>query len=229
MVIFEDAQWYDPTTLDTLGRIVERIVDLNVLVIVTYRLEFSPPWAHQAHVTMSTIGRIDRRQASAVASRVAGGKALPDEVVDAIVARTDGVPLFVEELTKTVLEGDFMTEEDDRYVLAGELPSLAIPTTLHDSLMARFDRYPTVKEVAQVGAVIGRKFSFEVLAAVSTPQEFELHSALSQLVDSGLIFRRGGATGGGLCLQACLGPGTSPTPRCSNGGVRNCTAPSRAP
>lgn len=191
LVIFEDAQWYDPTTLDTLGRIVERIVDLNVLVIVTYRLEFSPPWADHAHVAMSTIGRLDRRQASVVTSRVAGGKALPDEVVDEIVARTDGVPLFVEELTKTVLEGDFLTEEDDRFVLAGEFPSLAIPTTLHDSLMARFDRYPTVKEVAQVGAVIGRKFSFEVLAAVSSLQEFELHGALSQLVDAGLIFRRG--------------------------------------
>jgi class 3 adenylate cyclase/predicted ATPase len=191
LVIFEDAQWYDPTTLDTLGRIVERIVDLNVLVIVTYRLEFSPPWADHAHVTMSTIGRLDQRQASAVTSRVAGGKALPDEVVNEIVARTDGVPLFVEELTKTVLEGGFLTEEDDRFVLAGELPSLAIPTTLHDSLMARFDRYPTVKEVAQVGAVIGRKFSYEVLAAVSSLQEFELNSALSQLVDAGLVFRRG--------------------------------------
>jgi predicted ATPase len=138
-----------------------------------------------------SLSRLTRRHGQALVDEVTGGKALPDEMLDQILAKTDGVPLFVEELTKTVLESGLLTDAGDHYALAGPLVPLAIPATLHDSLMARLDRLASVKEVAQAGAVIGREFSHELLAAVSHLPEDELRESLNQLVASELVFRRG--------------------------------------
>ena len=140
---------------------------------------------------MLALSRLDRRDRTALVAQIAGGKALPDEVVDQIVDRTDGVPLFIEELTKSVLESGLLREEADRYVLDGALPPFAIPTTLHNSLMARLDRLASVRQVAQIGAAIGREFSYALLRAVSRLPEDELQAALARLVASELVFQRG--------------------------------------
>ena len=160
-------------------------------MLITFRPEFQPPWTGQAHVTTLTMSRLGRRQGADLVARVTGEKPLPAEIVEQIVARTDGVPLFVEELTKTILESGLLADAGDRYELSGPLPPLAIPATLHDSLMARLDRLAPVKEVAQTAAVIGREFSHELLAALSPLPEDKLGEALDQLVASELIFRRG--------------------------------------
>jgi predicted ATPase len=162
-----------------------------VLLIVTARPEFAPTWASHAHVMMHPLSRLGRREGSAMIERLAGGRALPREVVDQIIARTDGVPLFIEELTKAILESGALQREGERYVLTAAVPSLAIPTTLHASLMARLDRLAPVRRVAEVGAVIGREFSHELIAAVSEWPESDLNDALQQLVSSELIYRRG--------------------------------------
>jgi predicted ATPase len=191
LALYEDVHWIDPSTLELLGLAVERIRELPVLALITFRPEFQPPWTGQAHVTTLTMSRLGRRQGADLVTRVTGDKPLPAEIVEQIVARTDGVPLFVEELTKTVLESGLLTDVGDHYELSGPLPRLAIPTTLHDSLMARLDRLAPVKEVAQIGAVIGREFSHELLAAVASMSASQLGNALEQLVNSELVFRRG--------------------------------------
>ena len=191
LALYEDVHWIDPSTLELLSTVIERVRQLPVLVLITFRPEFQPPWTGHAHVTALTMGRLGRRQGADLVARVTGDKPLPAAVVEQIVAHTDGVPLFVEELTKTVLESGLLKDAGDQYELAGPLPPLAIPTTLHDSLMARLDRLAPVKEVAQIGAVIGRKFSHELLAAVSPLSAAELDTALEQLVSSELVFRRG--------------------------------------
>jgi class 3 adenylate cyclase/predicted ATPase len=191
LAIYEDVHWIDPSTLELLGLVIERIRQLPVLVLITYRPEFQPTWSGQGHVTGLTMGRLGRRQGADLVARVTGEKPLPGEIVDRIVERTDGVPLFVEELTKAVLESGLLSDAGDRYELPGSLPPLAIPTTLHDSLMARLDRLAPVKEVAQIGAVIGREFSHALLAAVAPVSANQLGDALDQLVNSELVFRRG--------------------------------------
>jgi class 3 adenylate cyclase/predicted ATPase len=193
LALYEDVHWIDPTTLELLGMVIERIRQLPVLALITFRPEFQPPWTGQAHVTMLTMGRLGRRQGADLVARVTGDKPLPAAIVEQIVARTDGVPLFVEELTKAVLESGLLRDAGDRYELSGPLPPLAIPATLHDSLMARLDRLAPVKEVAQIGAVIGREFSHELLAAVTDWTKQQLHAALDELVSSELVFRRGTA------------------------------------
>ena len=177
--------------MELLDLLVERVRDLAVLVVLTYRPEFSPRWSGQAHVTALTMNRLGRRQGAAMVGRVTGGRRLPEAVLKQIVARADGVPLFVEELTKTVLESGLLHDVGDRFELSGPLPPLAIPTTLHDSLMARLGRLAPAKQVAQIGATIGREFSHQLLAAVAPLAEPELTSALDQLVAAELIFRRG--------------------------------------
>ena len=191
LALCEDAHWIDPSTLELLGLVIERIPQLRVLALITFRPEFQPPWTGYAHVTTLTMSRLGRRQGADLVARVSGGKPLPPEIVEQIVARTDGVPLFVEELTKTVLESGLLADAGDHYELTGPLPPLAIPTTLHDSLMARLDRLGPVKEVAQIGAVIGREFSYELLAAVAPMSANRLNDALEQLVNSELVFGRG--------------------------------------
>src|SRR4051794_24693721 len=160
------------------------------MALVTYRPGFAPPWGGHGHLTSLSLGRLGRRQGGAMVEQVTGGRALPAEVLAAILDRTDGVPLFVEELTKTVLESGLLREEGG-YALAGSLPVLAIPSTLQDSLMARLDRLAPVREVAQVAACIGREFSRELLAAVAGLGENQLGDALGGLVETGLVFPRG--------------------------------------
>jgi class 3 adenylate cyclase/predicted ATPase len=191
LMVFEDAHWIDPTSRELLDLIVERVRTLPVLLLVTFRPEFQPPWSGHPQVSMLALNRLDRRDRIALATQIAGGKALPDEVVEQIADRTDGVPLFVEELTKNVLESGLLREERDRYVLDSALPPLAIPTSLHASLMARLDRLASVRHVAQIGAAIGREFSYALLRAVSRFPEDELQAALARLVASELAFQRG--------------------------------------
>jgi class 3 adenylate cyclase/tetratricopeptide (TPR) repeat protein len=191
LVVFEDAHWIDPTSLELLGLTVRRVPQLRVLLLITARPEFTPPWPGHAHMTTVALTRLSRRHGAALVERVTTGKTLPEEVMDQILARTDGVPLFVEELTKTVLESGLLRERDGHYVLDRPLPSLAIPTTLHASLMARLDRLPAVKEVAQIGAAIGREFSYELLNVVAGLPKEKLDKALGQLVRSELVFCRG--------------------------------------
>ena len=191
VMVFEDAHWIDPTSRELLDLTVERIGSLRVLLIVTFRPEFQPPWTGQPHVTMLALNRLDWRQRIALVERIAGGKALPDEVIHQIADRADGVPLFVEELTKSVLESGLLREAADRYMLDAALPPLAIPTTLHASVLARLDRLASVRLVAQIGAAIGREFSFALVRAVSHLGEDELQSALGRLVASELVFQRG--------------------------------------
>jgi class 3 adenylate cyclase/predicted ATPase len=189
--LIEDAHWVDPTTRELIGLCLERIRDARVFVLITFRPEFSPLWGHLPHVTALTLNRLARRQCAQLVEYLCGGKPLPAEVLDQIVAKTDGVPLFIEELTKAVLEVGLLAEHDDRYVLTGPLPPLAIPATLQDSLMARLDRLSPVKEVAQVGSAIGREFSYSLLAAVAPMPAGELDQALAQLVAAELVFVRG--------------------------------------
>jgi class 3 adenylate cyclase/predicted ATPase len=191
MMVFEDVHWIDPTSRELLDLTVERMRTLPVLLIVTFRPEFQPPWTGQPQVTMLALNRLDRRDRSALVAQITGGRALPEEVIEQIVDRTDGVPLFVEELTKSVLESGVLHEEADRYVLDRALPSFAIPTTLHASLLARLDRLAPVRLVAQIGAAIGRQFPFAVLRTVSRLPEDELQTSLARLVASGLILQRG--------------------------------------
>jgi class 3 adenylate cyclase/predicted ATPase len=191
VMVFEDAQWIDPTSRELLDLAVEHVRSLPVLLIVTFRPEFQPPWTGQPQVSMLALNRLDRRDRTALVAQIAGGKTLPADVIDQIVDRADGVPLFVEELTKSVLESDLLREEANHYVLDRALPPFAIPTTLHASLLARLDRLASVRLVAQIGAAIGREFSYALLRAVSRLAEDELQAALARLVASELVFQRG--------------------------------------
>jgi predicted ATPase/class 3 adenylate cyclase len=191
LMVFEDAHWIDPTSRELLDLTVERVCNLPVLLIITFRSEFQPPWIGQPQVTMLALNRLGGQEAASLVQSVAGGKRLPGEILDQIVERTDGIPLFIEELTKTVLEGGLLRENDGSFVVAGPILPLNIPSSLQASLMARLDRLAPVREVAQIGAAIGRQFSFELLAAVARRNHAQLTDALDQLVAAGLVFRRG--------------------------------------
>lgn len=191
LMIFEDVHWIDPTTQEALDVIVPAIAGQRVLVLITYRPEHKPLWSGLAHVTVLALTRLARKQAAVVIQKVAGGNSLPKEVVDQIIVKTDGVPLFVEELTKAVLESGLIKAADNGYSLVGPLTELAIPSTLRDSLMARLDRLGSVREVAQIGACIGRQFSRDLLALVSPLGAAALEDALRQLVAAELVFRTG--------------------------------------
>jgi class 3 adenylate cyclase/predicted ATPase len=190
LMIFEDAHWTDPTSLEVIGRTVDRIKTLPVLLIVTFRPEFDAPWVGQSHVTSLTLNRLGEREAAAIIARLVGNKALPADVLAEIVERTDGIPLFVEEMTKAVLEAE-SEGAARRTVAAVPSSALAVPASLHASLMARLDRLGPAKEVAQIGSAIGREFSHVLLAAVARKSELELTSALDRLIQAGLLFRQG--------------------------------------
>jgi len=190
LMIVEDAHWVDPTSLEVFGRTVERIKTLPVLLIVTFRPEFNPPWVGQSRVTSVTLNRLGEREAAAIITHLVGNKDLPTDVMADIVERTDGIPLFVEEMTKAVLEAE--SEGEARRTAAGvPSPALAVPASLHASLMARLDRLGPAKEIAQIGAAIGREFSHALLAAVVRKPEVELGSGLDRLIAAGLLFRQG--------------------------------------
>ena len=190
LMIFEDVHWIDPTSLEAVGRTVDRLRTLGVLLIVTYRPEFEPPWIGRPYVTALTLNRLGEREIAAMIDRVTGNKALPESIRQDIIERTDGVPLFVEEMTKAVLEAE-SEGEAQQTAAAVPSPALAVPASLHASLMARLDRLGPAKEVAQIGAAIGREFSHALLAAVVRKPEAELQSALDRLIAAGLLFRQG--------------------------------------
>ena len=190
LMIFEDVQWIDPTSLEALGRAVDQIRSVRLLLIMTFRPEFDPPWIGSPHVTALTINRLGRRDIEAMISRVVGDKLLPPSIQQDIIERTDGIPLFVEEMTKAVLEAE-SEGAAEHVVTAVPSPALAVPSSLHASLMARLDRLGPAKELAQIGAAIGREFSHALLAAVVRKPEGELESALDRLIAAGLLFRQG--------------------------------------
>jgi predicted ATPase len=191
LTIYEDVQWIDPTTLEVLALTVERAHHMRLLLLISARPEFTPPWPGYAHVTTVSLTRLSRREGTMLIIGVAQGRALPEEVTNQILVRTDGVPLFIEELTKAVLESGLLRKRERDYVLDGPLPPVAIPTTLHASLMARLDRLTSVRQVAQVGAALGRQFSHELLHAAAEMPERPLSDALEQLVRAELLFQRG--------------------------------------
>src|SRR5713101_2695534 len=191
LLSFEDAQWADATSLELLDLTVERVRRLPVLALFTFRPEFEPPWAGLPNVGTLTLGRLDRDDVENMVARVTGWRVLPAEVMKQIVAKTDGNPLFVEELTKAVLEAGILVENHDGYRLDGPLPPLAIPATLQDSLMARLDRLAPVREIAQIGAAIGREFSYSLARALVGRDERALKHGLAQLEHAELVFRRG--------------------------------------
>ena len=191
LLVLEDAHWIDPTTLELITRTIDQLQRWPVLLIVTFRPEFEVPWRHCPHVTALALDRLGQSHVVAMIDSLTDGKLLPANVRDEIIAKTDGVPLFVEELTKTVLGSGLVEEAADRYVLRGPLPPLAIPATLHDSLLARLDHLASVREIAQLGAVIGREFSYELLDAVAPVHGEALEDALGQLTKAELIFARG--------------------------------------
>ena len=189
LAIFEDLHWVDPTTLEFLERTVNQIGEARVLIIVTGRPEFVAPWSSISNNTTLTLNRLDRESAKRLITKIAGGKSLPDSLVNIITDKTDCVPLFIEELTKTVLEADYLEADGDQYQFT--LPSRLVPNTLRDSLMARLDRMTSVKEITQTAAVIGRVFSYEMLAEISDMSESLLQNSLQEAQDAGLIHRRG--------------------------------------
>ena len=191
LFVMEDLHWVDPTTLEFLTLLVDQGPTARILALWTFRPDFIPPWTGRSHLTQVTLPRLSRQQATEMTDRVAHGKALPAEVVAQVVAKTDGVPLFVEELTKMVLESSLLQEEEERYALTGPLPPLAIPATLHDSLMARLDRLATVKSLAQLGATLGREFAYVLLQAVSPWDEETMQRGLHQLVEAEFLYQRG--------------------------------------
>jgi predicted ATPase len=216
LMVFEDVHWIDPTSRELLDLAVERVRSLPVLLIVTFRPEFQPPWIGQPRVTMLALNRLDWRDRVSLVAQIAG-KTLPEIMIEQTADRTDGVPLFVEELTKSVLESGLPREETKRYTLDGALPPFTIPTTLYASLLARLDRPGSVRLVAQTGAAIGREFPYALLRAVSDLPEDELQTGLAGLAASEGVPARD-AAGSGLQLQACAGTGRGarqPAAQCS--------------
>jgi predicted ATPase len=191
LFVMEDLHWIDPTTLEFLSLLVDQGPTARILVLLTFRPDFPLPWMGRSHLTQVTLPRLPRRLAAEMMGQVVHGKALPTEVVEQVVAKTDGVPLFVEELTKMVLESGLLQEREDRYELTGPLPPLAIPATLHDSLMARLDRLAMVKGLAQLGATLGREFSYELLQAVAPWDEATVRRGLHQLVAAEFLYQQG--------------------------------------
>jgi class 3 adenylate cyclase/predicted ATPase len=191
LVVYEDVHWIDPTSLDLLDRIVDRVAALRVLLIITFRPEFEPSWTGRSHVTLISLGRLPHRQRAEMVMRLTGGKALPREIAERIIERTDGVPLFIEELTKTVIESGMLTDVGDRFEARGPVPRFAIPTSLQASLLARLDRLAPVREMAQIGSALGRSFSHELISAVAAMPQQQVDVALAQLVRAELVFQRG--------------------------------------
>ena len=191
LVLFEDMHWADPTSRELWDLVVARIASLPVLAVITFRPEFDPPWGDYGNVTALSLNRLGRRHSAAMVVNQCDGKNLPAALLDQILDQADGIPLFLEELTTAVLSSDLVEDAGESYALTAPLGSLSIPATLQDSLLARLDRLAPVKEVAQLGATIGRTFGHELLAAVAQLDETALGKALDQLVEAGIVQRRG--------------------------------------
>jgi len=207
LAVYEDVHWADPSTLELLGMLVEQAPTVPMLHVLTFRPDFVPPWAPRAHLTPLTLNRLDRPQVETLIQHLAGGKALPAEVVQHLVTRTDGVPLFVEELTKTVLDGNAWRDAGTHYELEGPFQGIAIPDSLQGSLLARLDRLePVAKEIAQVGATIGREFGRDLVRQVARCEETVLQSALDELVATEIVqpIRLAGAPGAAYAFRHAL-------------------------
>lgn len=191
LLIFEDLHWIDPSTLELLDALIEQVSSSPIFLMLVCRPAFESPWSGRSFPVTISLERLSQSQVQNLVSELAGGMSLPEEVLEQIVSKTDGVPLFVEELTRMILESGLVVIEDDGYELAGPLPPLAIPATLQDSLMARLDKLSTVKEVAQLGATLGREFSYELLQAVSALDETTLQRELGQLIEAELLYQKG--------------------------------------
>jgi predicted ATPase len=191
LFILEDLHWTDPTTLELLNLVIEQIPTAALFALFTCRPYFQPTWSHKSYLSEVTVNRLSRPQIERMITQVAGGKTFPHAVMQQIVQRTDGVPLFVEELTKVVLESGMLHDVDGHYEFTGALPALAIPATLQDSLMARLDRLVTAKGIAQLGATIGRQFSYALLHAVAQVDAQTLQRELGRLVEAELVYQRG--------------------------------------
>jgi class 3 adenylate cyclase/predicted ATPase len=189
--LWDDLHWADPTTLELLGLLMDQAATASIFIVLTFRPVFVPPWPTRSHMTPITLSRLDEPDIEAIVSRLAGGKALPAEVVRHIVEKSDGVPLYAEELTKAILGSGLLREEANRYELTGPLSAVAIPATLQESLSARLDRLPKLREVAQLGAVIGREFDYDMLRAIAPMDDSRLEEGLRQLVEAELLYQRG--------------------------------------
>jgi predicted ATPase len=205
LIILEDAHWIDPTSAELFQLIIDRIQRMPVLVLIAHRPGFSQPWSGFPHLTALSLAHLSHRQSAILVDKVLRGRKLPPEVLDHIVTRTDGVPLYAEELTKTLLDSGALELDGDSFRLNRRLPLLSIPESLHDSLTARLDRLSDVKGVAHLAAALGRVFSHDLLAAVSSLDPATLNRALEQLVDSELIYRRGSPPGAIYEFKRVLG------------------------
>lgn len=191
LLVWEDLHWADPSSLEVLEILLDQAPTARMLNVLTLRPDFKPPWPQRSHMTPITLNRLERVEAEAMISHLAGGKSMPAEVVSHVIAKSDGVPLYVEELTKSILQSDLLEQYDDRYVTRGSLEGVEIPATLQDSLMSRLDRLPQVRELAQIGAVLGREFAYEVLNILAGLDESTLRNGLNQLVSAELLYQRG--------------------------------------
>jgi predicted ATPase len=190
VLLFEDTHWADPTTLEVLDLLIDRVKTVPLLIVLTHRPDFQSRWS-QGHVGALSLSKLTLTQSAAMVSTLAGGKGLPAALLAQILTRADGVPLFVEELTRSILESGELQDLGSRYEYARSTHAVTIPATLRDSLMARLDRLAQAKQTAQIGAVIGREFSYELIAAVAPMCQAQLHDSLARLTESGLAFRRG--------------------------------------
>ena len=214
LVAWEDLHWADPTTLEFLGLVIEQAPTVPMLHVLTSRPEFSPPWPQRSHIAPLVLTRLERPQIEALITQRVGGNTLPAEVVQYIVTKTDGVPLYVEELTKMLLASPVLRQEADQYRLNGPLHTMAIPDTLQDALMARLDQLNMAKEVAQLGAGLGREFAYELLQAIAPQDEETLQAGLAQLVGAELLYQRGRPPRARYIFKHAL-IRAPPMPRCS--------------
>ncbi len=191
LMLWEDLHWADPTTVQMLSLLIDQVPTAPILVVGTYRPEFAAPWPARSHITPITLNRLERAEVEGIVTNIGGGKAFPTEVLDHVVTKADGVPLYVEELTKTVLHSEILHEAEDRFVMNGALADMNIPETLQASLMSRLDRMPMVREVAQIGAVLGREFDYSMLASLAPHEDLDLQNGLGQLVENDLLYQRG--------------------------------------
>jgi predicted ATPase len=191
LFIIEDLHWTDPTTLELLNLVIEQTPTASLLTVLTCRPHFQPTWHHRSYLTEITVNRLSHTQVEQIVNRMTDGKTFPQEVLQQIIAKTDGVPLFVEEMTKAILESGSLKAVDGHYELTGVFSTLAIPATLQDSLMARLDRLVTAKAVAQYAAVIGRQFAYDLLSTVSQLDEATLQRELGRLVEAEIVYQRG--------------------------------------
>ena len=191
LLVFEDIQWIDPSTLDIITQLINQPPSLNILTVLSFRPEFSPPWRMQPHINPMSLSNLSRDAVKEIIVQIGAGKRLPEELIEQIIQKTDGIPLFVEELTKMVLGSEMIREHDDHYELSGPISSLSIPSTLHDSLVARLDRMSHTKEIAQIGAAIGREFRYGLINIASNMEEEAMRECLNQLVEAELLLQRG--------------------------------------